>query len=43
MGRGDGSGRQVSPVGADDSGTGILHVDMRLTLRDVAFYESLKS
>ncbi|MEV7620681.1 DNA polymerase IV [Microbacterium sp. NPDC089321] len=28
MGRGDGSGRIVSPEGADDSGTGILHVDM---------------
>jgi len=28
MGRGDGSGRLVSPDGADDSGTGILHVDM---------------
>lgn len=28
MGRGDGSGRRVSPEGADDSGTGILHVDM---------------
>jgi len=28
MGRGDGSGRLVSPPDADDSGTGILHVDM---------------
>ncbi len=28
MGRGDGSGRLVSPEGADDSGTRILHVDM---------------
>ncbi len=28
MGRGDGSGRIVSPPGADDDGTGILHVDM---------------
>ncbi|MFV0318923.1 MAG: DNA polymerase IV [Microbacterium sp.] len=28
MGRGDGTGRIVSPEGADDSGTGILHVDM---------------
>ena len=28
MGRGDGSGRIVSAPGADDSGTGILHVDM---------------
>ncbi|MEJ1087605.1 DNA polymerase IV [Microbacterium sp. Mu-80] len=28
MGRGDGSGRIVSREGADDSGTGILHVDM---------------
>lgn len=28
MGRGDGSGRIVSPEGADDTGTGILHVDM---------------
>lgn len=28
MGRGDGRGRLVSPDGADDSGTRILHVDM---------------
>ncbi|MBF0814910.1 DNA polymerase IV [Microbacterium paludicola] len=28
MGRADGSGRIVSPIDADDSGTGILHVDM---------------
>ena len=28
MGRGDGTGRIVSPEGADDTGTGILHVDM---------------
>lgn len=28
MGRGDGSGRIVSPDGADDTGTRILHVDM---------------
>ncbi|QTV79693.1 DNA polymerase IV [Microbacterium sp. NIBRBAC000506063] len=28
MGRGDGSGRLVSPAGADDTGTRILHVDM---------------
>ncbi len=28
MGRGDGSGRLVSPAGADDAGTRILHVDM---------------
>lgn len=28
MGRGDGSGRRVSDVGADDAATGILHVDM---------------
>ncbi len=28
MGRGDGSGRIVSPMGADDAGTRILHVDM---------------
>ena len=28
MGRGDGTGRVVSPEGADDTGTGILHVDM---------------
>lgn len=28
MGRADGSGRLVSPPDADDSGTGILHVDM---------------
>jgi DNA polymerase-4 len=36
MGRGDGSGRVVSPEGADDSGTGILHVDMD------AFYASVE-
>ncbi|UJP11150.1 DNA polymerase IV [Microbacterium sp. KUDC0406] len=35
MGRGDGSGRMVSSPGADDSGTGILHVDMD------AFYASV--
>ncbi|WP_442575940.1 DNA polymerase IV [Microbacterium sp. F51-2R] len=35
MGRGDGSGRVVSPEGADDTGTGILHVDMD------AFYASV--
>lgn len=35
MGRGDGSGRIVSPPGADDSGTRILHVDMD------AFYASV--
>ncbi len=28
MGRGDGSGRLVSPADADDTGSGILHVDM---------------
>ena len=28
MGRGDGTGRVVSPDDADDTGTGILHVDM---------------
>ncbi|GAA2013480.1 DNA polymerase IV [Microbacterium ulmi] len=28
MGRGDGTGRLVSPPDADDAGTGILHVDM---------------
>ncbi|MDX2375541.1 DNA polymerase IV [Microbacterium sp. LRZ72] len=28
MGRGDGTGRIVSAEGADDTGTGILHVDM---------------
>ncbi|QEV99865.1 DNA polymerase IV [Microbacterium caowuchunii] len=28
MGRGDGSGRMVSPADADDTGAGILHVDM---------------
>ncbi|MFV0373641.1 DNA polymerase IV [Microbacterium sp.] len=28
MGRGDGSGRIVSPAGADDTGTRVLHVDM---------------
>src|SRR4051794_12301697 len=36
MGRGDGSGRIVSPDGADDTGTGILHVDMD------AFYASVE-
>ena len=36
MGRGDGSGRVVSPDGADDTGTGILHVDMD------AFYASVE-
>ncbi|MET0781571.1 MAG: DNA polymerase IV [Microbacterium sp.] len=36
MGRGDGTGRIVSPDGADDSGTGILHVDMD------AFYASVE-
>jgi len=36
MGRGDGTGRIVSPAGADDSGTGILHVDMD------AFYASVE-
>lgn len=36
MGRGDGSGRIVSPEGADDTGTGILHVDMD------AFYASVE-
>ncbi|MFG6401624.1 MULTISPECIES: DNA polymerase IV [unclassified Microbacterium] len=35
MGRGDGTGRIVSPPGADDTGTGILHVDMD------AFYASV--
>jgi DNA polymerase-4 len=35
MGRGDGSGRIVSPEGADDTGAGILHVDMD------AFYASV--
>ncbi|WP_439592563.1 DNA polymerase IV [Microbacterium sp.] len=35
MGRGDGSGRLTSPDDADDSGTGILHVDMD------AFYASV--
>ena len=36
MGRGDGSGRQISPDDADDTGAGILHVDMD------AFYASVE-
>lgn len=36
MGRGDGTGRIVSPADADDSGTRILHVDMD------AFYPSVE-
>lgn len=36
MGRGDGTGRIVSPEGADDTGTGVLHVDMD------AFYASVE-
>jgi DNA polymerase-4 len=36
MGRGDGTGRIVSLDGADDTGTGILHVDMD------AFYASVE-
>lgn len=35
MGHGAGEGRRVAPEGADDSGTGILHVDMD------AFYASV--
>ncbi len=35
MGRGDGTGRLTSPADADDTGTGILHVDMD------AFYASV--
>ncbi|QEW03356.1 DNA polymerase IV [Microbacterium lushaniae] len=37
MGRGDGSGRIVSADGADDTGAGILHVDMD------AFYASVET
>ena len=33
MGRSDGSGRRVSAPDADDSGTGILHIDMGRVLR----------
>ena len=36
MGRGDGTGRIVSPDGADDTGAGVLHVDMD------AFYASVE-
>lgn len=36
MGRGDGTGRLTSPDDADDTGTGILHVDMD------AFYASVE-
>ena len=36
MGRGDGSGRLISRPGADDTGTGVLHVDMD------AFYASVE-
>ncbi|MGN8552695.1 UNVERIFIED_CONTAM: DNA polymerase IV [Microbacterium sp. SLM126] len=36
MGRGDGTGRMVSPDDADDTGAGILHVDMD------AFYASVE-
>ena len=36
MGRGDGTGRLVSADGADDTGAGILHVDMD------AFYASVE-
>ena len=36
MGRGDGTGRIVSSDDADDTGTGILHVDMD------AFYASVE-
>lgn len=36
MGRGDGTGRIVSPPGADDTGAGILHVDMDAFFASVA-------
>ncbi len=39
MGRGDGSGRIVSPEGADDTGAGILHVDMDAFFASVAILD----
>lgn len=39
MGRGDGSGRIVSPDDADDTGAGILHVDMDAFFASVAILD----
>ena len=39
MGRGDGTGRLVSAIGADDTGTGILHVDMDAFFAAVAILD----